>query len=326
MRRALLSLLRCPATGTLLELVEARGAADEVETGTLRSASGLRYPVVRGIPRFVPATNYADSFGLQWNRFRRTQLDSDSGHPISRDRFFRYTGWRPEELRDARVLDVGCGAGRFTEVALAAGANVVAVDYSSAVDACHENHATSSRLDVVQADVYALPLSPGAFDFVYCMGVLQHTPDVRRAFLALPPMLRRGGRLAVDVYPKLRRNAIWPKYWLRPFTRRLPADRLFRMVERLVPVLLPASRALGRVPMVGRHLRWAIPVANYEGVLPLSPRQQSEWAVLDTFDMLAPTYDQPQDEATLRAWFAEAGMGDVFVERMGFVVGRGTRQ
>lgn len=326
MRRSLLPLLRCPVSGADLELTDSVGAGDMVESGTLRSCSGACYPIVRGIPRFVPAANYAASFGLQWNRFRRTQLDSYSGHPISRDRFFRYTGWRPEELRDARVLDVGCGAGRFTEVALAAGAHVVAVDYSNAVDACHENHVASSRLDVVQADVYALPLTPGAFDFVYCMGVLQHTPDVRRAFLALPRMLRPAGQLAVDVYPKLRRNTIWPKYWLRPLTRRLPAARLFRLVERLVPILLPASRALGRVPMVGRHLRWAIPVANYEGVLPLSPRQQSEWAVLDTFDMLAPTYDQPQDQETLRSWFAEAGMKDIFVERMGFIVGRGTRQ
>jgi SAM-dependent methyltransferase len=325
MRRTLVPLLRCPADGTPLELAEAVGSGVEVEMGTLRSASGASYPIVRGIPRFVPATNYADSFGLQWNRFRRTQLDSHSGQPISRDRFYRFTAWRAEELRDARVLDVGCGAGRFTEVALAAGAHVVALDYSGSVDACRANHVSAPRLDVVQGDVYSLPFVPGSFDFVYCLGVLQHTPDVERAVLALPPMLPPGGRLAVDVYPRLWRNLLWPKYWLRPLTRRLPAERLFRLVTRAVPVLLPVSRALGRLPGVGRQLCRAIPVANYEGVLPLTPSQVQEWAVLDTFDMLAPAYDQPQDAETLRAWFVKAGMIDVWVERLGFVVGRGTR-
>lgn len=67
-------------------------------------------------------------------------------------------------------------------------------------------------------------------------------------------------------------------------------------------------------------------MANYEDALPRSLHQQNEWAVLGTFDLLAPTYDQPQDGETPRAWFAEAGMRDVFVERMGFVVGRGTQQ
>lgn len=326
MNRDLLTILICPSCGSELALAGEEAVNGAIESGLLRCRGcSRRYPITRGVPRFVAPENYADSFGLQWNRFRRTQLDSHSGHPISRDRFFRCTGWRPEELRDARILDVGCGAGRFTEIALAAGAHVVAVDYSNAVDACHENHAASPRLDVVQADVYALPLTPGSFDFAYCMGVLQHTPDVRRAFLALPPMLRHGGRLAVDVYPKLRRNAIWPKYWLRPLTRRLPAARLFGLVERAVPVLLPLSLALGRIPGVGRQLRRAIPVANYEDVLPLTPRQVKEWAVLDTFDMLAPAYDQPQAAETLRAWFTEAGMNDVWVGRMGFLVGRGTR-
>jgi SAM-dependent methyltransferase len=289
--------------------------------------SGHSFPIENAIPRFVTRDNYAVSFGLQWNQFRKTQLDSHSGQPISRDRFFRFTGWRPEDLAGKRVLDVGCGAGRFLEIALSCGAHVVALDYSSAVDACWANHQDKPNLlGVVQGDIYALPFVPKQFDFVYCLGVLQHTPDVRRAFRALPAHLKAGGQLTVDVYPKQWRNYVWPRYWLRPITTRLEPARLFRVVQFMVAYLLPVSVVLGRAPVIGRKLRHLIPVSNYDGILPLNREQLREWATLDTFDMLAPAHDHPQTAAALTNWFHEAGLEHVAVFRSGFVVGRGTRR
>src|SRR5258708_12044836 len=94
---------------------------------------------MRGVPRFVPPDSYANSFGFQWNTFRQTQLDSHSGLPISRERFFRQSRWTPAELRGKRVLDIGCGAGRFSEVALDAGANLLSVDSPSPVAASFPN-------------------------------------------------------------------------------------------------------------------------------------------------------------------------------------------
>jgi SAM-dependent methyltransferase len=305
---------------------ECHGGLRRDEDALVCASCNQSYRVVDGIPRFVPSQNYADNFGLQWQAFRRTQLDSCSGVPISRERFFRYTGWSPHDLKGALVLDIGCGAGRFTEIALSCGARVVAVDYSTAVDACRANHGASPTLTVVQGDLYKLPFKDAAFDFVYCLGVLQHTPDVRRAFLSLPRVVKPGGRLAVDVYAKLPLNALWPKYWLRPLTRRMSPPRLFTVVRRGVDLLYPVSRALGRIPGIGMKLRHALPVVNYEGVYPLSPGQLKEWAVLDTFDMLSPRYDQPQTARTLSEWFAEAPLSDVEVFRTGFIVGRGRKR
>src|SRR4030095_5093768 len=56
------------------------------ESGQLSCDGGHHFPIVSGIPRFVPATTYADHFGEQWKRYRLTQLDSYTGIPISRDR------------------------------------------------------------------------------------------------------------------------------------------------------------------------------------------------------------------------------------------------
>lgn len=90
-------LYRCPECGGALDLHDAVENRGEVESGRLVCASHHGpFPIVGFVPRFVPASNYASSFGFQWNRFSRTQLDSHSGLQVSRDRFFQQSRWSPE--------------------------------------------------------------------------------------------------------------------------------------------------------------------------------------------------------------------------------------
>jgi hypothetical protein len=206
---------------------------------------------------------------------------------------------------------------------LSSGAQVVALDYSSAVDACYANLGRHENLLVVQGDIYALPFAQGSFSFVYSLGVLQHTPDVARAFAALPPMVEAGGSLCVDFYERSWKSALLPKYWLRPVTKRVSKPRLFGFLEAAVPKLLPLSRVIGKVPKVGGQLKRLVPVANYAGELPLDERQLLEWSLLDTFDWLSPAYDQPQTAATVREWLERAGMQHIEVLKAGHLVGRG---
>src|SRR5258705_9267900 len=157
----LLDILACPDCGGVLSSTVVKESDGRIESGTLRCASCERtFPIVRHVPRFVPADTYASSFGFQWNTFRTTQLDSQTGLPISRERLFKESRWMAADLAGKRVLDVGCGAGRFAEVALSAGASLVAMDYSNAVDACFANLGGHPRLSVLQADVYHLPIKP----------------------------------------------------------------------------------------------------------------------------------------------------------------------
>ena len=326
MKTNLLSILRCPHTGQPLILEPDAVLDDEIINGWLISADKMhRYPIHNGIPRFVPKSNYADNFGMQWNHFARTQLDSYSGHPISAERFWGATGWQPEELRDKWVLDVGCGSGRFAEIALHAGAKVVALDYSSAVDACYTNLKNHSNLYVIQGDVYALPFAPKSFHYVYSLGVLQHTPDVANAFAALPPVLEDGGALCADFYWNRIRTMMNPKYLLRPFTKRMNQQWLFSWLERHVPALLRISQILGQIPFIGRFLKRIVPVVDYTGIYPLSKQQLEEWALLDTFDMLAPAYDNPQSTKTVTSWFRQAGFHNIEVFHHGHLVGRGRK-
>lgn len=283
-----------------------------------------RRPVPRrgGVLRFVDDPAGGDAFGFQWNRFRTTQLDSRTGRPISRDRLFEVTGW-PRDLRGQVVLEAGSGAGRFTEILLTTGATVFSFDASSAVDANRANNGPAPGLVLFQADIFDLPVPEAAFDKVLCLGVLQHTPDPARAFASLARRVRPGGQLVVDVYARRPRSLLSWKYLLRPLTTRLATGRLYRLIETVVPRLLPLAGLLRR--RAGRAGARLLPIADYSH-LDLPGDLNREWAILDTFDMYAPVHDRPQSIRTVRRWFAAAGFVDVAVHYgPNGVVGRGTR-
>jgi SAM-dependent methyltransferase len=315
MRREHIAELVCPGGPHGLQLktgaVEEQG---EIKSGELICLTDRVTVPIRGfVPRFVPDSGYSENFGEQWNHFRRTQLDKFNGTTLSKDRFYSGTGWSPAELKGARVLEVGCGAGRFTQVMLDAGAQVYSVDLSSAVDACVANNGPRENLCVAQADLCQIPFRPRSFDKVFCYGVLQHTPDPRAAFMSLIPFLKPGGDLAVDVY--LKGWALEPyknKYLYRPLTTRIPRTLLFRFLQWYIPKWLPFDTFLKRLPKIGRVLGMAIPCWNYH-YLPLSRDQRVEWGILDTFDALAPTYDYPQTIEAVNKWFYDAGLSDVRV-------------
>jgi ubiquinone/menaquinone biosynthesis C-methylase UbiE len=281
--------------------------------------------IVNDVPRFVPDSNYADNFGMQWNHFSKTQLDSHSNQPISYDRFWSSTRWNKDDLKSKLVLDVGCGSGRFAEVALNAGAFVVALDYSSAVDSCYNNLRNYPNLLVIQADVYQLPFAENTFDFIYSLGVLQHTPNVEKAFAALIPPLKSGGKICVDFYEKSFKSILLPKYWLRPLTKKMDKRKLFIVLENRVEGLMKLSRFLSSVPYLGNLLKRLVPVANYDGVHPLNETQIFEWALLDTFDWLSPEYDNPQNSRTVRKWCETYKLNQIEVEKIGHLVGRGVK-
>jgi SAM-dependent methyltransferase len=262
---------------------------------------------------------------MQWNHFRQTQLDSYSGQPISADRFWASTGWDMSDMNNKWVLDIGCGAGRFAEIALSSGANVVALDYSSAVDACYKNLEHHDKLHVIQGDVYKLPFKFEQFDFVYSIGVLQHTPDVKSSFFALKDHVKAGGNLCVDYYWKRIRTMFHAKYIFRPITKRIPQDKLFAFLEKHISKLLFLSRLVGKIPLFGVFLKRLVPVADYKGIFNLNDRQLYEWALLDTFDNLSPEYDNPQSIKTAKKWFEDIDFENIEVFHSSHLVARGKK-
>jgi SAM-dependent methyltransferase len=276
---------------------------------------GCDIPAPGGIPRFAPSRHYAGSFGLQWNTFRRTQLDSVTGTTISRDRLTRVLGGSLKPLAGRLVLEVGCGAGRFTELLLDAGARVVAVDLSSAVDANLANNGHHPQLLICQADVMSLPFAPAQFDAVVAIGMIQHTPDPVQTIAKLCAQLTPNGLLALDHYaPGGQGNR--SRRLLRPVMLALPPRLSLAAVRALVAGLWPLHRALfrasGRVRGAGRLynlLARVSPVFDYQRSYPeLSPSMLRAWAILDTHDGLTDRYKHLRTAEQIAAALAACGM------------------
>ena len=239
---------------------------------------------------------YTDSFGFEWNRFSKTQLDSSNGTRRSRDAFIEKTGWRLEDLRGKRVLDAGCGMGRFAEIAAEAGAEVHAVDLSEAVFAARENLRHRPNVHIYRADIMALPFRQETFDFIYSIGVLHHTPNTRRAFEALIPLLRPGGHIAIWVYSMKLQLLVGGRI-LRILTPHLPKETLLRLSRIAIPLYrLHRLRRIGIVTGM---------------ILPTSVDPDPKWRWLDTFDWYSPRYQWKHTDAEVEGWFKEAGLIDI---------------
>lgn len=313
MKLCLLELLACPKCDVDLECrAEEADSNGDVITGELSCKGCDRsYPVVRGIPRFVPNENYAGSFGFQWNQFRREQLDSDTGAGLSRDRFFSETGLSDSDLKGLRIIEAGCGAGRFLEVVSQCDCEVVGVDISNAVEAAAETVRGRPNAHVVQANILELPFKSGVFDLCYSIGVLQHTPDARLSASALPRVVRTGGQVAVTVYERKPWTLLNGKYLIRPLTRHLTPRLLLVLVKVAVTLLFPLTEILFRLPVIGRAFSFIIPICDYTKIPKLNFLQQYRAVVLDTFDMLSPAYDQPMTQAELEGVLLQSGVHKV---------------
>lgn len=184
------------------------------------------------------------------------------------------------ERIQGKVLEDGCGVGRYVERLSEAGGAVFGLeyDYARAIEA----HAHSQR--IVNAAGERLPFPDGAFDLVLSHEVLEHVNDDRQAVGEIARTLKKGGRLVVFVpnrgYPFETHGVYWrgryhfgniplvnylPRRWrdrlaphVRVYTRR-DLERLFHgtplhAVERTV-IFGAYDNIIARSPRLGRLLR-----------------------------------------------------------------------
>jgi SAM-dependent methyltransferase len=267
---------------------------------------GQSYDIRDGVVRAVEGDQYAASFSYQWTVHRTTQLDSEFGEHSSARTFREKTGWGPEDVMGRRVLDVGCGMGRFADVVLRWGGEVYATDLSFAIDAAHANLGDRPGFHAVQASVFDLPFRPESFDLIFSLGALDHTPDCEKAFKALPRLLRPEGQIAIWVYSAHtyprdgvdeRRDRLYRRY-----TTRMSPRALHRLCRVLCSVRMK-HRGFWHMALPG-FLFHAIPRLNWE-------YPERDPRVLDTFDWYSTMYQSKHTYPEVFRWFREEGLTEV---------------
>lgn len=314
-----------PIAKTPLELEATSRTGDIIQEGFLRhGATGREYPIVRGIPRFVDfeKDNYSRSFGYQWRRWPRVQFESGNiGKPMeghTRTMWERIVAAHDRKLDvQGVVVDVGCGPGRFIDVARTKGAKVIGIDYSAAVEVAQANFAHDPSVCICQADALNLPIRSHSIDGVFTIGVLHHTPAPEQGVREAYRILREDGWFALCVYGKggyydFPTVQLWRKCFklLWPWFRHYPP-----LIYAYVTCCAFRPIALF-VPPLGKAIRIVFPFVK----LP-----DFHWSLLDTFDSVTPSYQSAHESYEVFNWLKRTGFQDIRPSDWGFSAYTGLR-
>jgi 2-polyprenyl-3-methyl-5-hydroxy-6-metoxy-1,4-benzoquinol methylase len=312
----LLEVVRCLSCGGSLALVGLDEAPEREELGPdgwLGCAGcGRRYHLRAGTLRALPddATSEikrrtAESFAYEWGQFGADRAEWEKNF---RDYLRPHA---PADLDGLLVLDVGCGSGRHSRQAAAAGARVVAVDLGDSIDVARAN--LPPGVLTVQADAERLPFEEGTFDFVMSIGVLHHLPDPERALRAVARFAKPHGTVHVYLYWKPERA--WHRALLRAVTaaRRVTTRLPHRVLHFLCYPLAAALFVAFVLPYrFARHrpaLRWLAEA------LPLKAYADYPFGVCvnDQFDRLSAPIEHRYTADEVRAMLERAGLQDIDV-------------
>jgi SAM-dependent methyltransferase/uncharacterized protein YbaR (Trm112 family) len=334
MKPGVLQVLRCSTCQGRLQLRAYKSVGqEEVIDGMLSCSCGAAYPVRGGVPCMVPgarlpqaflqsyherlaidaptllrlpaATGAEFSFSWQWNEHAYDDLTWELRLEQRVKLFYRYTGMRPDEVRNISLLDAGCGNGTFSAELALQGFNVTALDFSDGALRAYQyqmfqsrvTEEASARLSYVQGDLQSPPFPDGQFDLIYSDGVLHHTPDTRKTFMAIAPKVKVGGRLFVWLY---RSDTVGAQSLKRAAVKTVRrATGWMSYSSRLSLCYVAAFGILSAL----RVLR----LCGYRGRPVIPVRQKA----INLFDTITPTYNHEHTPAETRAWFLEAGFTDV---------------
>jgi SAM-dependent methyltransferase/uncharacterized protein YbaR (Trm112 family) len=308
----LLETLRCPSCRNCLST-----AGDELHC----QQCDVSYPIVDGIPRMlspalrdaltgeVAATGRdakqvetALSFGYEWRRFPEMYDEWER-------QFLDYMQPHGSEFfRGKKVLDAGCGNGRFAYYASKHGADVWAIDLGPAVEVARRN-TEPVKVQVVQADLHNPPFALESFDFIYSIGVLHHLPDPEVAFRNLLRFLKPGGEVQIYLYWKPEKRPI--KALLlsgvtgaRRLTTRLPHPAVYLLAY---PAALLAFlcfvwpyRIMKRVPLLQR-IAEELPMKQYASF-------PFRVCVNDQLDRLSAPIENRYTRAEVQNWLSRAAL------------------
>jgi len=273
----------------------------------------------------------ARAFGFEWNTYQVTTPEEDivtlaalTGFDLDFYRrvfFSDIFTYAPQEedvrgidassLTGRTVIEMGCGMGKYVKAMAQHAALAVGLDLSHSLERARENTRHLPNVLLVQGNILEPPFRPGAFDYVYSVGVLHHTPDCRMAFKRSAALVAPGGRLSVWLYPTERQSGLYPRTvhfvqdrLIRPITCRVPPGWLYQLCTLLGKMTYwrDAAAVDGRIAL-----------AKFYAVFAVGGHTEPKIAEFLNFDWYSPQYRSYHSEDELLRWFAEEGFGNMTI-------------
>jgi ubiquinone/menaquinone biosynthesis C-methylase UbiE len=171
------------------------------------------------------------SFSEEWSKF---DVFSDEEIRKIGDEYFDLV---TDEMlnKKSRVLDLGCGTGRWSRYVADRVAQVEAIDPGASIFAASRLLKDKKNVRVTQASSDLIPFADESFDFVMCLGVLHHIPNTQQALNDLICKLKQGGFALLYFYYNFENRSLAFKLLFRI------SDLLRRMVSRMPGQLKKAT-------------------------------------------------------------------------------------
>lgn len=253
-----------------------------------RQSSVLRHlaaPVLADLPAI---RRTKASFDYQWAEIPggAAMLDAPEFRAQATRLVTQFTGLPAEWFRGKRVIDAGCGNGRFSWALCELGAEVLSLDQSAhglrqTAEACHGFPAhRTMQVDLLKP----LPVMD-AVDLVWSFGVLHHTGDTYRAFRNLVPLVKPGGYLYMMIYGEPRPHLVDDLFEINEYGSWRHRTMNFSLPEKLAAIR--GGMEAGQFRTVG------------------------EAAINGYFDAISPPINDLYTFEELESWLIDAGFCEI---------------
>ncbi len=237
---------------------------------------------------------YTSNFGKQWRDYRDVQIDSLNNFDLSYQYLNKMLFDNVNILKGKTILEIGSGAGRFTEYLSQYCKLCVSVDLSSSI--YHNVAKHNNNVILIKSDFNKL-LANKKFDLVFCRGVLQHTPDPIKSILKIHSFAKKDGYIFFDIYKLPKLGYLHPKYFFwRPIIKSFVKYENFeKFLNNNINLILKIKRIIKLIFFKSNFISDSIiPIWDYKGKYNISDNLLQKWSILDTLDGIYAKYDYPQ--------------------------------
>jgi 2-polyprenyl-3-methyl-5-hydroxy-6-metoxy-1,4-benzoquinol methylase len=235
---------------------------EDIISGVLRSKSGHRYNIEKGVPVLISKTtqkvNTVDSFNYEWNTF-----DFNYGKKGWLQDIVKPVVGGVDFFKNKTIVDCGAGSGRQSLWMAENGAKFIfSIELSDSVTSIVKKVINKFRhkIFVIKADIAHIPINKKVnIDLAYCVNVIQHTENPLKTTLEISKLLNRKSYFIYNIYlEKGRKNFLKILEIVRKFTKLTPKV-ILKYLSLLITVF---CYFISTIPIIGIWFKKSMPIKH----------------------------------------------------------------